>query len=112
MQILSILTSPEVLAILGPIVLGAIGWVLRTVFKEQAAAKEQLFSVGVEIAYSIVTEIAKRTENTIDDKAATAIGILREWMHANDQKLSPVDEVKAKLLFQAMHGKELVQLGR
>ena len=112
MQILSALLSPDVLVILGPIVIGLIGMVLRAVFKEQAAAKEQAFSVGVEIAYAVVTEIAKRTENTIDDKAALALGVLRDWLKASGQTLTPVDEARAKLLFQAMHGRELTALGR
>ena len=103
---------PEVLAILGPIVAGLVAMVLRSIFKEQAAQKEQLLSLGIEIAYACVAEVAKRTENKVDDKIALGLGYLKSWLNANGQELKPVDEVKAKLLFQAMHAKELANLGR
>lgn len=76
----------------------------RAIFKDRAEAKEKLFKTGVEVAYNIVNDIAARTDNKIDDKVALGLKALKDFMSLNGQAVSPVDEEKAKLLFQAMHG--------
>lgn len=93
----------------GPAGLGAlVGAVLlfffRAIFKDRAEAKEKLFKTGVEVAYNIVNDIAARTQNKVDDKIALGLKALKDFMALNGQSVSPVDEEKAKLLFQAMHG--------
>jgi hypothetical protein len=110
--LLSLLLSPAFLATLGPVVAGVIGMIVRKLFKDQAARKQELLRAGVEIAYACVTEVAKRTQNKVDDKVAMALGYLKDWLNANGEQLKPVDETKAKLLFQAMHASELRDLGR
>lgn len=93
----------------GPAGLGAIvGSILlfffRAVFKDRAEAKERLFKTAVEVAYNVVNDISARTDNKVDDKVALGLKALRDFMSLNGQSVSPVDEEKAKLLFQAMHG--------
>ena len=110
-QLIALLT-PELLAVLGPVVAAVVGMVLRSIWKDQAARKAQLLEFGIEIAYACVSEVAKRTQTKIDDKIALGLDYLRKWLSANGQELQPVDEAKAKLLFQAMHDKELRALGR
>ena len=111
-SLLAVLLTPEVLAILGPLVVGLVLKILRGIWKEKAADREKLVSFGIEIAYACVAEVAKRTQNKVDDKVAMGLDYLRKWLNANGEELRPVDEEKAKLLFQAMHAKELQMAGK
>lgn len=110
--IVALLSSPEVLGLLTVVVLPLVLKVLRGIWKEKSDAREQMLGLGIEIAYACVTEVAKRTDNKIDDKVAMALGFLKDWLSANGEEIKPVDEAKARLLFQAMHAKELKDLGR
>lgn len=110
-QLLALIT-PELLMLVGPVVVGLVVKLLRSIWKEKSAAREQLLMMGIEIAYACVSEIAKRTQTKVDDKVAKALEYLRDWMRAGGQELKPVDEVKARQLFQAMHAKELQAMGR
>lgn len=85
----------------------ALLFLLRLIFKDRAGQAETNFQLGVNIAYQIVNEVATRTENKIDDKVAVALGYLRDFLSTKGQSLTPADEQRAKLLFQAMHGQEI-----
>jgi hypothetical protein len=99
--IIAVLGGPGgVGALLGAVLL----FFFRAVFKDKADAKEKLFKTGVEVAYNIVNDVAARTQNKVDDKIALGLKALKDFMALNGQSVSPVDEEKAKLLFQAMHG--------
>ncbi len=86
--------------ILGSALLGLLGWL----FKSKQDRANTVFAAGVSVAYNIVNDVSKFTPNTVDDKAALALGYLNSWMSAHGQKLGPADEEKAKLVWQAMHG--------
>jgi hypothetical protein len=103
-KLLVILLQPEVLAVVGPVVVALVLRLLRAAWKEKAENRERLLEAGIEIAYQCVNDVSKLTPNTVDDKVAMGLGYLREWLGAHGEKLKPVDEAKAKLLFQAMHG--------
>lgn len=101
------MTETTIQLLVGSVVLPLLGLLFRSVFKDRADKAASNFSLGVQLAYQIVNEISLRTENTIDDKAALAIKYLRDFLAADGQKLTPADESKALLIFQAMHGAEL-----
>lgn len=89
---------------IGVIVGSVLLFFFRAIFKDRAEAKERLFKTAVEVAYNVVNDIASRTDNKVDDKVALGLKALKDFMALNGQPVSPVDEEKAKLLFQAMHG--------
>lgn len=96
---------PEVsVEVIGAIAAGVIGFLFRLIFKDRAEAREKIFRVGVEIAYGVVSDIAKRTSNKIDDKAALGLKVLRDFYATHNLKPSLADEERARLLFSAMHG--------
>jgi len=68
-----------------------------------------LFEKGVDIAYNMVNDLSKRTENKIDDKIAIGLQYLRDFMFANtgSRELSPEQEALAIQMFSAKHGAEL-----
>lgn len=99
--------TDEVITVLGGILAAALVALLRTIWKDQAARKEAMFKVGVEVAYHIVNEIAKRTETKIDDKVALGLDALRQYLATQGETLAPADADRAKMIFQAMHGQEL-----
>lgn len=93
----------------GPAGIGALVGALllflaRKYLKTQA--KEKLLKLGVEIAYIVMKEIAAKTDNKVDDKFAIGLKALNDFMNANGQQLTPVDEEKAKALFAQMTGAE------
>lgn len=88
----------------GVIVGSVLLFFFRAIFKDRADAKEKLFKTAVEVAYNVVNDIAARTDNKVDDKVALGLKALKDFMALNGQSVSAVDEEKAKLLFQAMHG--------
>lgn len=99
---LTLLLNPTVISVLGSVILFLLGqW-----FKSSKDKAESNFTLGVKLAYNIVSEISLRTPNTVDDKVALGLKYLRDFLDTNNQKLSAADEEKAKLLFQAMHGEE------
>ena len=89
---------------IGVIVGSVLLFFFRAIFKDKAEAKEKLFKTAVEVAYNVVNDIAARTNNKVDDKVALGLKALKDFMALNGQSVSAVDEEKAKLLFQAMHG--------
>lgn len=107
MSFLAGLFTDEVIGILGTVVGTALLFLFRAIWKDQAERKEAMFKLGVEIAYSIVNEIAKRTQTKVDDKVALGLDALRQYLATQGQKLTPADEDRARLTFQAMHGQEL-----
>lgn len=76
----------------------------RLLLKDRADKYESTFKAGVEVAYFLVNNLSKHTDNKIDDKAAVALDALRKYMGTAGAPLKQVDEERAKLLFQAMHG--------
>lgn len=100
------LLSDEVLKLVIPGLALGVGYLLRLIFKDKAAAKSKLFEMGVGIAYNIVNDLAARSPNKVDDKVALALGFLAEYLKTNGQEMTDADAEKAKLLFAAMHGRE------
>lgn len=92
---------------LGLLVSGLGGILLALIRRSQKAARyESLFKDAVAIAYDVVNDIAAKTPNKIDDKVAVGLDVLRQYLGLHGVEATPVDEAKAKLLFQAMHGSE------
>lgn len=89
---------------LAGIIAAVAAFILRLVFKENAAAKEKLVLIAVEVAYNVVNDISKRTENKIDDKIALALGVFRDYLGASGVAPTQADEARAKILWSAMHG--------
>lgn len=84
---------------------GALMFFARLLWRDRISKYESTFSKGVEVAYFLVENLSKHTETKIDDKAAVALKALRDFMGTEGMPLKQADEEKAKLLFQAMHGK-------
>lgn len=101
---MDILLSEEALKLLGGLLAALVAFVIRKWLK--GSVKEKILMAGIEVAYLMVSELAKRTETKVDDKVALALQYLREWLGTHGEELKPVDEAKAKMLFTAMHGKE------
>ncbi len=93
---------PFVISLVGPAVLAIIGWL----FKAKKDRADTIFRTGVGIAFNVVNDVSKMTPNTIDDKAALALGYLDQFLGTYNQKMSPADEERAKLMFKALHGSE------
>lgn len=106
------LSDSNLQLLIGSILLPALGFLFRALFKDRADKAASNFSLGVQLAYSVVNEIAMRTDNKIDDKAALALKVLRDFLVAGGGKLDAAGEAKARILFQAMHGQELAAKGR
>ena len=86
------------------VVVPALVWLFR---RSKLAAYEAMFKMGVELAYKVVNDAAARSENKIDDKAALALKVLRDYLSSQGQALKANDEVRAKLLWSAMHSEDL-----
>ena len=82
----------------------ALMFLLRQIFKDRAEAKADLFRFGVDLAFNVVNDIAKRTPNQVDDKIALGLDVLRKFLATHDVDLKPIDEERAKMLFSAMNG--------
>lgn len=102
----ALLSNPEVLAIVGSLLVSGLGFLMRAIFKDKAAKAESNFASGVKIAYNLVNEVARLTPNKVDDKIALGLKFLDETLNQKGQPLKPVDVERAKALFKAMHGRE------
>jgi hypothetical protein len=80
--------------------------VARLLLKDKAEAAEKLFGAGVQVAYSVVNDIASRTTNKIDDKVAVGLKVFADYYASHGKTPSQLEEQRAKLLFSAMHGQE------
>lgn len=97
---LDLLLSPEVLMVVGPILLGALALLL----KRWIPGADAMLKVGVQVAAAVVKAIAAATPNKVDDKVALALELLRDHYAKQGVELKPVDEAKAAALFREMHG--------
>ena len=89
------------------LIAGIIGLAATFAFRMwlKSSKYEAIFRAGVPIAFNIVNDIAKRTDNQIDDKVALGLSLLNDWLNVNGQPaMKAPDEEKAKLLFKALHG--------
>jgi hypothetical protein len=82
----------------------ALMFLVKMLLGEKFTRNQKLFEMGVDVAYNIVNDLAKRTPNQVDDKVALGLKALQDWFKANGQTLSAAQAAKAKLLFQAMNG--------
>ena len=98
--IVDFLTKPETIAV----AVGAVMFLVKMVLGENYAKNEALFAMGVEVAYNIVNDVAKRTPNEVDDKVAMGLKALRDYFATHNKVLSPAQVDRAKLLFQSMNG--------
>lgn len=98
--LLELLLKPESMAI----IVAALMFLVKMLLGEKFTRNQKLFEMGVEVAYNIVNDLAKRTPNEVDDKVALGLKALRDWFAAHGQTLTVAQADKAKLLFQAMNG--------
>lgn len=98
------LLTPEVLSIVGSVLGSALLFLFRQIFKDKAAARELLLKTGIEVAFNVVNDLAKRTPNQVDDKVALGLKALAEYLAAHGEVLTPTDTAKAQLVFSAMNG--------
>lgn len=103
---MDILMSEEFLKIAGMVLAVVLPFLARLVFKDKAEAAEKLFAMGVKIAYGVVSDIAARTPNKIDDKVALGLKVLHDYYASHGKTPSQLEQERAKLLFSAMHGQE------
>src|SRR5690348_7899481 len=94
--------------------LGAIATAVATIIvalvRSFARERHKLITKLIDAAYWATAEVAIRTPNTIDDKAAYALGVLAKMLAAEGASaLAPREEERALLQWQAMHGLEKVQ---
>ncbi|NTX09046.1 hypothetical protein [Myxococcus sp. CA040A] len=105
--LLSILTSPDVLVLVGGLIVGGGIALARIIWKDKA--EERLRSIGnaINIAYYTINDLALRTENKVDDKVAEALRVFREHLAAKGYVPTSPEEAQAKATWTAMHGAEL-----
>lgn len=58
------------------------------------------------LAYNITNEIAKRTENKVDDKVAVAIGFFERALRQQGITPTAQETELARMQWQALHGQE------
>jgi hypothetical protein len=88
----------------------AVAAIIVALVRSFAKERHQLITKLVEAAYWATAEVAIRTPNTIDDKAAYALGVLHKMLAAEGaSSLTRREEERAELQWQAMHGVEKVQ---
>lgn len=69
--------------------------------------RARMIAGGIDLAYGAVNEMARKTANTIDDKAAVALKKLAEYVAAQGGEPLTAKEVsQARLTFDAKHGNE------
>lgn len=104
---MDILFSPEVLAVVTPVLAGIAGLILTKVVKD--AAKRLIVQKAVELALPIaarlVTEIASKTANTTDDKVAAVLRALADAGH--EKHATPATEAKARAVFDSVAAEAL-----
>ena len=101
MGFLSNFLTQEALSLVASLLASVVVAVCTYAFSNRASKAESNFLLGVQIAYSAVNEIAKRTPNLADDKAALGLKLLAEHLA---RRISPAEEEKARKLFAALHG--------
>lgn len=105
------LFSEEVLKMLAPIfatVLSALlGLFIRNAAKKAVA--EKIIDAAIPVAYQVVNEIARRTENKIDDKIALGLKVLAEFASTKGVQVTEAQKTRAALVFQALHAQEKAQ---
>lgn len=83
-------------------------WLYRHVSKQSAELKEKRIADVKKYAhqaYLAVTDLASRTTNTVDDKIATALGLLDQALQADGKPLlNELETQAAKLQLSATHG--------
>lgn len=96
--------TPEVLDLVAGIVAAAISALLGLLFRgARKAAAEKVVDFAIPIAFHVVEEIARRTENKIDDKVALGLQKLSEITRTKGVEPTAAHLERAKLVFQAMH---------
>lgn len=69
--------------------------------------RRNLIGTGVELAYGAVNEMARKSPNKIDDKAAEALKKISELLKAeNHPPLTAAEEIKVRMAFDAKHALE------
>lgn len=98
--VLAQLATPTNIAATVLALLGLVGGLLKLSDRR----KEQV-AIVTQHAFHGVEDLAKTTENTIDDKVAVGLRLADEWMVANGwRKLSEKEQAAVKLGFGAIHG--------
>lgn len=87
------------------LMLAGAGWLLAK--WKWTGDRVKLLAAGVEIAYGAVNELAAKTDNKVDDKAAEALKQLALFLEGYGQKPPTLAESNAaKVQFNAMHAEE------
>jgi hypothetical protein len=98
--IVSWLTKPEALSI----IVGVVMFFVKSLLKDKYSKNEAVFGQGVDIAFNMVNDLSKRTENKVDDKVAEGLKALQAYLATHGQSPTEKQLERAKLLFQAMNG--------
>lgn len=99
------LISEAVLAVIGALALAF--WRRQNLTEER---RKLILTFG-DMAYGVVNEVARRSANTIDDKAALGLRYVLDLLTTNGQKpLTPGETATVKALFDANHGNEAKRL--
>lgn len=86
-------------------VLAGAAWGVRK-FK-LSESRMRLIGAGIDLAYGAVNEMARKTPNAVDDKAAAALKVLADYLRASGQAPPTAgEEVAARIAFDAKHAAE------
>lgn len=99
--------------VLGEGVVAAIGAIALALWRRATLTDERrkLILTFGDMAYGVVNEVARRSANTVDDKAALGLRHVLDLLAANGQKpLTPGETATVRSLFDANHGNEAKRL--
>jgi hypothetical protein len=98
--LVSWLTKPEAMSI----IVGVIMFFVKSLLKDKYEKNEAVFEKAVDVAFNMVNDMAKRTDNKIDDKVAEGLAALQAYLKSHGQDATTAQLERAKLLFSAMNG--------
>ena len=103
-----IVANPAAVALISAGIGFLIRLLLQKLAKDKAAKYESNLLAAVSLAYDLVNDYAKKSPNTVDDKIVAGLLFVKEALAPKKQELSAADEAKARALFHAMHGRQLI----
>ena len=94
------LSKPESLSI----IVGIVMFFVKSLMKDKYDKNEAIFAKAVDVAFNVVNDLSKRTDNKVDDKVAEGLAALKAYLASHGQDATSQQLERAKLLFQAMNG--------
>lgn len=99
-KLVELITSPTGLGLIITTLGGIIGAVVGV-----NEVRRRRIALATYHAFHVVEDLSKETENTVDDKIATGLKSLNDYLVANGWRaLKPGEEPLAKLGFQSLNG--------